>query len=516
MEKRFNITELFLSAAATYPDKVAIVDKQTKISFKQLLDDVKCTAHYFAKKGIQKGDRVLVFVPMGIDLYRIVLALFYMGATVVFLDEWTNRKRLDLCCRLADCKAFVGTWKTHLLRLFSSEIRRIPIILNTRLRPGNSYFLSDTQMEDPALITFTTGSTGVPKAALRTHGFLLEQFNALEDKMQAHPSDIDMSVLPIVLLINLGVGSTSVIADFKSSKPTKMCAARIIDQLRAQQVSRIVASPYFIKRLAEEIKSDPRSLPHLRAIFTGGAPVFQKEALLFTEVFRDKQVQIVYGSTEAEPISSIEAKYVAEDHITYRPEVGLCVGRPYSATQVRILKITDEALFDISAKQFKVFQCEEEEWGEIIVSGPHVLATYFKNEDALRKTKILLNGVYWHRTGDAGYMKDGMLYLTGRCQTLIQNGNRYISPFIFENYLQFIPGVRLGTVLKIQGKMIAFVELENKAVDRQLLEKTIRSLPLFIDEIRFCKLPRDPRHHSKIEYGKLAPPTTNESTPIPR
>lgn len=503
MEKRFNITELFLSAAATYPDKVAIVDKQRKISFTQLQSDVKSTAHYFAKKGIQKGDRVLVFVPMGIDLYRIVLALFYLGATVVFLDEWTNRKRLDLCCQLADCKAFIGTWKTHLLRLFSSEIRKIPIKLHTRLRSGNSYFLSDTQMEDPALITFTTGSTGIPKAALRTHGFLLEQFRALEDKMQAHPADVDMSVLPIVLLINLGVGSTSIIADFKPSKPATMCATRIIDQLEAQQVSRIVASPYFMKRLAEEIKSNPRPLPHLRAIFTGGAPVFQKEALLFTEVFPDKHIQIVYGSTEAEPISSIEAKYVAENHITYSSDVGLCVGIPYLATQVKILKITDEDLFDISVEQFKVLQCEEEEWGEIIVAGPHVLAAYFKNEDALRKTKIRSNGRYWHRTGDAGYMKDGMLYLTGRCQTLIENGNRYISPFIFENYLQFIPGVSLGTILKIKGQMMAFVELESRTADRQLIEKTIRSLPLFIDEIRFCKLPRDPRHHSKIEYNKL-------------
>ena len=515
MERQFNITELFLSASARYPDKVAIASKRSQISFAQLCDDMKRTACYFAAKGIKKGDRVLVFVPMGIDLYRIVLALFYMGATVVFLDEWTNRRRLDLCCQIADCNAFVGTWKAHLLRLFSPEIRKIPIKLTMRFQADNGFFLSDTEPQDPALITFTTGSTGIPKAALRTHGFLLEQFRALEDKIQAHHSDVDMSVLPIVLLINLGIGSTSIIADFKSSKPTKMNARRIIDQLEVHRVSRIVASPYFIKRLAEEMKSNPRALPHLRSIFTGGAPVFQKEARLFTQAFGDKEIKIVYGSTEAEPISSIDAHQIAEENIAYRNDTGLCVGRPYWATQVKIIKITDQLLFDITPAQLNVMECQEGEWGEIIVAGPHVLSAYFKNETALRKTKIFTEGVYWHRTGDSGYLKEGVLYLTGRCQTLIPSGSTYISPFVVENYLQFIHGVSLGTILNINGQLIAFVELENRRVQRRPVEKAIRSLPLCIDKVHFCKLPRDPRHHSKIEYNKLLS-LTNESTSIPK
>src|SRR5690606_12873404 len=138
----------------------------------------------------------------------------------------------------------------HLLRLFSTGIRRIPIKVGLSFSTGKAAAMRHTAPMDTALITFTTGSTGVPKAALRTHGFLYEQFKALETEIGAKPTDVDMSVLPIILLINLAVGSTSVIADFNPTKPTRMQPRKIVNQLRTHQVTRLVASPYFVKRLA--------------------------------------------------------------------------------------------------------------------------------------------------------------------------------------------------------------------------------------------------------------------------
>src|SRR5690606_4325072 len=113
---------------------------------------------------------------------------------------------------------------------------------------GSTATMCQTSRTDAALVTFTTGSTGVPKAALRTHGFLYEQFKALEAEIDAKPADVDMSVLPIILLINLAVGSTSVIADFNPAKPTRMQPRKIANQLRSHRVTRLVASPYLVKR----------------------------------------------------------------------------------------------------------------------------------------------------------------------------------------------------------------------------------------------------------------------------
>jgi len=504
MERAFNIVSLFLQQAQNLPDKTAIVEKGGRsISFGELSRQVEETAAYFAQRGIERGDRVLVFVPMGIDLYRTILALFYRGATAVFVDEWADSKRLDTCCAIADCKAFIGVWKAHLLRLLSKEIRRIPIKLTTTYSPQDYVSMTETFSGDTALITFTTGSTGTPKAAVRTHGFLLEQFCALEEKLDAKSTDVDMSVLPIVLLINLAVGSTSVIADFKPSRPLAMDVDKVVGQLQRHEVTRLVASPYFIKRIAQTVIATKAHLPHLKDIFTGGAPVYQSEAKLYIKAFSGKNVQIVYGSTEAEPISSVYAEELGEgDFLTYQDE-GLPVGKPYHKTAVRIIKMSDRDLFSISAEEFETMTCADGVWGEIIVAGPHVLAQYFKNEAALHSNKIYVDGMYWHRTGDAGYLRDGYLYLVGRCRTLIPRGDGYISPFVFENYIQSIAGVEAGTLLQIDGSLVALIEVAHVQADKEHIREAILGVPLPIDAVRFVRLPRDPRHHSKIAYDRL-------------
>jgi non-ribosomal peptide synthetase component E (peptide arylation enzyme) len=116
---RENVTDLFFAHAEKSPARCAIVNGKNRISYGELATQVKQTAAYFQSKGIGKGDRVLVFLPMGIDLYRTVLALFDIGATVVFLDEWVSRERLDVCCRLAKCKAWIGGWKVKILSFLS-------------------------------------------------------------------------------------------------------------------------------------------------------------------------------------------------------------------------------------------------------------------------------------------------------------------------------------------------------------------------------------------------------------
>src|SRR5688500_10751638 len=102
MSGNLNIAQLFDDASAKFPEKTAIIYNDQKISFNELHVACNDTAAYFISKGISKGDRVLIFVPMSIDLYRIILALFKIGATAVFLDEWVNKKRMEECCKIAD------------------------------------------------------------------------------------------------------------------------------------------------------------------------------------------------------------------------------------------------------------------------------------------------------------------------------------------------------------------------------------------------------------------------------
>lgn len=501
-----NIANLFFEAATKHPEHTAIIHNDKRITYEELEKDVLKTAEYFKQKGIKKGDRVLIFIPMSIELYRIVLALFSIGAVAVFLDEWVSKPRMELCCKIAQCKGFIGIMKAQVLRFFSKELRAIPINLKINaykkiVSESKQQLIDGCDLEDTALITFTTGSTGTPKAAKRTHGFLKEQFDALIEKIDPKPEDVDMPVLPIVLLINLGAGATSVITDYKASKPHQFKPQKVADEIVKYKVNRLTASPFFIKELSKHLIKQTLVLDSIKKIFTGGAPVFPGEANLYQKAFSHASIQIVYGSTEAEPISSVIAHELIQE-TENKLTNGLLVGVPYHKTEVKIIPLSDEAISINSIKELA--QCQTNEIGEIIVAGPHVLKEYVNNEAALKRNKIFVDGKVYHRTGDSGYLNEhGQLYLTGRCSTLFQQNEKYVCPFLLENYFQTLPGVEIGTILHKNHQTIVALELTDNSKKTSTEEK-VKKLNVTIDRVVFLnKIPRDPRHNSKIDYEKL-------------
>jgi len=492
-----NIAELFFEAAKQYPDRTAIIHKNAQISYGQLATEVEQSAAYFKKKGIKAGDRVLVFIPMSIDLYRIVMALFYLGATAVFLDEWVSKERLRLCCRLADCKAFVGIPKARIFGFFIKELRQIPIKISLRGRDSAPIEIAQVEAEHSALITFTTGSTGIPKAADRSHGFLAQQFEALIKEIDPRPEDVDMPVLPIVLFVNLGIGSSSVIAPFKASKPESLKPQKIADLIERHQVNRITASPYFLQSLSDYALSVGQPYSEVQKTFTGGAPVFPSEASLYVRAFPKADCKIVYGSTEAEPISSILASELVKSKAELKK--GLAVGAPFEDIEIRLIDIVDAPLANLEQHELDKLQKLSGEIGEIIVAGDHVLKRYFRNEEAFRTNKIKVGDKIWHRTGDSGFIKDGQLFLTGRCKELIKAEDGYISTFLIENLLQEIPQVSCGTLIEIDAKKTLVLESNSSLENLKPELKGINYDRVFVQR----SIPRDPRHHSKIDYAKL-------------
>ena len=492
-----NITNLFFKAAETYPTKPAIIEIKQDISFAELAKQVKFTAAYFKRAGICKGDRVMVFVPMSINLYRIVLALFHIGAVAVFLDEWASLERLRVACRLADCRGFIGTRKSRMLAFFFPELRRIPIKLSLNTRLKEDLRPLNVEANHSALITFTTGSTGIPKAADRSHGFLAAQFKALIKEVDPQTEDVDMPVLPIVLFLNLGIGCTSVIADFNARKVQTIAPEKIFQQIKKHQVNRITASPFFVKSLSEYCLSHPTHLPSLKKLITGGAPVFPSEAALYLKAFDSLDVQIVYGSTEAEPISSISAKELCTQYAQL--DFGLAVGAPFEDINLKIIAIDETAIPTLNPEEFEEKVLPDGQIGEIVVSGDHVLKRYFRNEAAFQLNKIRVDETIWHRTGDSGRLVDGNMFLTGRCKELISTDQGYLSSFLVESQLNAISGVTMGTLLKVDQQAVLVLESHLNATQLQ-----DQLGPFEFDQLIIrSKIPRDPRHNSKIDYGKL-------------
>lgn len=502
MPEPFNITGIFYETARAAPEKMALIYKDKKITFGDFEKSVTETALHFLSKGIEKGDRVMVFVPMSDHLYRIVLALFKIGAIAVFLDEWVSVKRLNDCCQLAKCKAFIGTPKGLILAWFVPGLRRIPLRLGlSHHNQKSAVSYPKTTKNDVALITFTTGSTGIPKAAIRTHALLFEQFQALIPLIKPDFEEISMPVLPIVLLLNLGAGVTSVIADYKGSKPASLKPEKIVDQILKHGVSTIIASPFFVKRVSQYLLGKKQKLSQINKIFTGGAPVFPNEAVIYRNAFPQTEIRMVYGSTEAEPISSIAAGNLVEAENNFSQ--GLKVGKPDQCVTLKIIRITDGNISASTNEELVRREVRPGDIGEIIVTGKHVLRSYLNNPEALKRNKIVIGEQCWHRTGDSGYLDEtGGLFLTGRCSSLIDTGENRLSPFIYENQFQRINGVELGTIMMWKDELTAIIELKENAQKEQV-KAVIQSFPDTFSRIVFRKIPRDPRHNSKIDYEKL-------------
>lgn len=508
MNEAFNITSLFIDAAKKNPQKTAIVFRDKKISFAEFEKQIDQTAQYFLSKGISKGDKVLIFIPMSINLYRIVLALFKIGAVAVFFDEWVSKKRMDECCKVAKCKVFIGILKARILSNFSTELRKIPLKLGTNFKSVKQYEKpAVTGSDNIALITFTTGSTGIPKASIRTHGLLYNQFKALRNKINAEENEVSMAVLPIVLLINLATGTTSVIASFKASKPASLKPEKIINQIKDHSINSLIASPFFIKELSLYVIDNKISLPKIKKIFTGGAPVFPNEAKLYKQAFPSAAIEVVYGSTEAEPISSITTEVLVEEE-NYVQQ-GLKAGKIDESAAVKIIQIIDGVIPVASDEDLRNIELPPKEIGEIIVSGNHVLRQYLNNEAAVKRNKIFIEKTCWHRTGDSGYLdSSGTLFLMGRCNTIIRKDHASYYPFLFENYFQTLNGVEMGTIFLLKNKVTAVIELKDKMkqafVTNEILKKNNPSENGKVEEVLFIKkIPRDPRHNSKIDYQKL-------------
>lgn len=499
-----NIISLFISATEKYPDTIALVEGNKKITYKNFLEEVKASAAYYKSKGIQSGNRVLIFVPVSTDLYRTVLALFYIGATAVFLDEWVSKERMEVCCRLAKCKGFVAPMKIRMLSYLSKDLRDIPIKLSlsgkidyTNISPYAS------QKGETALITFTTGSTGIPKAANRTNEFLTNQFDALLPLLEPKLGEVDLTMLPIVLLLNLGTGKTSVIPDFNSRKPKKFNPETIVAQILVQKISVLTASPYYLITLSQYLLENKMKLPSVKKIFTGGAPVFPSEAKILQAAFPEATINIVYGSTEAEPVSQISIVDLISRQQECMQMRGLSVGYVNAkTTKVKIISINDQEIKINSEDELNRLTLSHFNIGEICVSGKHVLREYIDNPEAVKLNKIFVGENVWHRTGDAGYVTtEGELFLVGRCKQIIRwNENTYY-PFLIEEFCRNQQGVVLGTLLLLKEPTLV-IEAEGKFDLTQFKEKAVNfGLDFPIKIVK--SIPRDPRHFSKIDQDKL-------------
>lgn len=504
MNTNQNIVQLFLEAASRTPAATAFIRDGRSITYGALLEELRLTAAAYRAKGIGKGDKVLVFVPMSIDLYRVVLALFYIGACPVFLDEWVSMERLKHCCEVVPCKALIAKRKLRFLAFFIAQLRKIPLKTGPGVPvPGQGKVpvLASVGADDTALVTFTTGTTGIPKAADRTHTFLYAQYTALKPMLE-NGTRVSLVLLPVVVLINLALGKTTVLPPASFAAGKKDTFPFLAADISRNRVEELIASPALLQHLCAYLKRSP--VPSLQQVLTGGGAVFPDMAALFRDTLPAAGCLVVYGSTEAEPIAHTGVAGLAGITADQVLDQGLPVGKPGAGISLALIPICDQPVSDMDMASFRQMWLGPGVAGEIVVSGDHVLKSYINNPAAVARHKILVSGEVWHRTGDAGILDSGgNLFLLGPCREIVRYGEHTWYPMILSYWLQQYCGVTRAALLLLEQKPVLVLQAA-APVPASLLQTALARLSLTGARLVYmAEIPTDPRHRTKTDYELL-------------
>ena len=517
-----NISQVLIDQAAERPGEPAIVEAAgggtRALTFGQMAERSARAAALLHSAKLHEGDRILVFQPMSIELYVVLLAVFRLGLVATVLDPSAGRRHIEQCCSIARPRAFVGPARAHILRFAYRGLRRIERHFATAgWAPGATRWSRLERLEplrrvaacDPshdALLTFTSGSTGVPKAVVRSHGFLLAQHEVLAESIELEPGEVDLATLPVFALANLASGVTTVIPRCDLRRPGFVEPALILEQLKRHRVTRTAGSPALYARLLQGAESGETGLGTLEKLYTGGAPVFPPLLQELRSAMPRGRVIVVYGSTEAEPIAHLDWDEAepADLEAMYAGK-GLLVGRPVRQIELRILDNRwGEALPEMKAWEFAELGLPPGQGGEIVVNGPHVLAGYLCGIGD-EETKFRVEGEVWHRTGDAGWLDAaGRLWLLGRAGAVIRDERGTIYPFAAECAASRLAWVERSALAKHNGERLLAVQLGARApADAERRVK--KTLPwAHLDRVvRLARIPVDRRHNAKVDYPAL-------------
>ncbi len=503
-----------------------------EINYAQMAGRISAFANGLKKIGITKGDRIIIFLPMSLDMYVAMFAVQRIGAIAVFLDSWARAGHLGATAECVGPKGMVSFKQAFDLVDQVAEFKSMPIRImygpgenlthkfEELMSPGECP-MEPVESETTALITFTTGSTGKPKGANRTHRFLSAQHHALSHVIPYVASDIDMPIFPIFSLNNLATGVTTVLPAINLAAPTDMDPAILANQVLNNKINCATMSPSNLVGLSKFCAEHKIMLTQMKRMVTGGAPISRDDVEKYYKVAPQSELWVLYGSTEAEPMAHIEGRDMLKEKRHADAEIveeGVNVGHISEDVDYKFIKLVDGPI-TLGSQGWSEIEVPVGEVGEFICTGDHVCKEYYNNPDAFLATKIKgPDGNVFHRTGDLGYLdQEKNLWLVGRVNNAIVREGKYYFPVkseVIVKRLSFtyrcaffgLPDAKLGQKTCVAIELPAGTDIQSfKFSDAKTEVKRIfakNKTPL--DDVYFVKsVPMDPRHHSKVEYAVL-------------
>jgi amino acid adenylation domain-containing protein len=485
-----NLLQDYLEPWSAYPERVAVTDGRRAITYGELTESSSRLAGLLVECNVGRGDRVAVCTRRSPDYLWAILGIIRAGAAYVPLDpkappeRW--RKIVDDCAP----SALVGDLSS-IQAIMAAGLTALPKILlapRSKLHDDGMVVAADLEdilaapavppvcgntSEDLAYILYTSGSTGVPKGVMITHGnvcnyisWAVESFAIrTEDRiLGTAPFHFDMSTFDVWCALK--TGATLCLAD----ESLTLFPERLLGFMEAERVTIWKGISSLLLYLERAGCLGPGRIPTLNRILFGGEALPARSLIRWMDSFPNKFFYNVYGPTEATGISL----YYPVETVPGGPGERIPIGRPCKGMKAILL---DE-------KQMAV---REGTTGELYLAGPGLGAGYLNDPDRTAGSFIPLSldggsTETWYRTGDIAFLRpDGNFEFVGRKDHQVKIMGYRIELGEIEQALHAIEGIREAAVIAADrdgvAELVAFVHGEGAGDAARILSGLRDRLP---------------------------------------
>ncbi|MBI1802285.1 MAG: long-chain fatty acid--CoA ligase [Chloroflexi bacterium] len=423
-----NIAQHVERAAKLFPNKPALIFEGAQLQYGDLNTRANRLANALKANGVERGDRVAIYLPNIPQFAVCYLAVLKAGAVAVSVNAILKSEEVAYIVNDSGAVALftVSDLLPNVRRDDCPSLRQVvvcagdphgQIALDDWLSKGASEGkAADLRPTDPALLLYTSGTTGFPKGATLTHGNVVSNLYATVHHAGYKPDDRLALFLPLFhvfgqnFIMNAAFTACATLVLYRRFVPDA-----VLDSIRRERVTMFFAVPtIYINLLNMDLSK--YDLSSIRYEFSAAATMPQEISRRWTERF-GRPVYEGYGLTECSP-------FACYNH-DFRHKFG-SVG---TAVENFELKILDEQDNELPLGQ----------WGEIGIKGPGVMQGYWgKPEDTAR---ALRGG--WLHSGDIGTMDDeGYVFIVDRVKDMINVSGFKVWPAEVEQVLYRHPAVK--------------------------------------------------------------------------
>ena len=433
--------DLLRARAETFGDRVAVVDGDRRVTFRQLYDRAARLAAGLHGLGLRRGDRIVVQLPNTAEFYDVIFALFRLGALPVFALPAHRAAEIGYLCAHTEAAAYVTTDVHEGFDHRTLAAVAGPAITIVAGDPGEHTALAGLyagpaglppgpDAGDLAFLQLSGGSTGLPKLIPRTHDDYLYSVRASAEICGLTPDSVYLAALPVAH--NFTMSSPGVLGVLHAGGRTVLARrpdpATVLPMIAAERVTITAAVPPLALLWLDAVATDPRrtDLSSLAVLQVGGAKLGSTVAARVAPTLGCR-VQQVFGMAEG---------LVNYTRLDDPDEVVLHTqGRPISADD-EILVLDDD---DRPVAPGEV--------GHLLTRGPYTIRGYWR-ADEHNRTAFDPDGFY--RTGDLVRRRtDGYLVVEGRAKDQINRGGEKIAAEEVENHLLTHPAVHDAVVVAV-------------------------------------------------------------------